>query len=118
MSSSIKFPFYLHFIFQADDNHYVPRAVLLDLEPKVIETIQESEYRNLFNPENMYVMFFSTISSYVPNENEGAGNNWGIGYSSTEKHSDDILDIITREAEDCDSFEVSSRFVNHIRALC
>ena len=39
---------------KADDNHYIPRAVLLDLEPKVIETIQESEYRNLFNPENMY----------------------------------------------------------------
>ena len=38
---------------QADDDHYIPRAVLLDLEPKVIETIQESDYRKLFNPENM-----------------------------------------------------------------
>ena len=44
------------FLQQADDNHYIPRAVLLDLEPKVIETIQNTEYRNLFNPENMLVV--------------------------------------------------------------
>lgn len=28
----------------------------------------------------------------------------------TDKYSDDIIDIITREAEDCDSFEVSNTF--------
>ena len=83
------------FFYQADDNHYIPRAILLDLEPKVIETIQESDYRHLFNPENIY----------VPKEGTGAGNNWGVGYSQSDKYSDDLLDIITREAEDCDNFE-------------
>lgn len=30
--------------FQADDEHYIPRAVLLDLEPRVINTIMNSPY--------------------------------------------------------------------------
>ena len=32
------------FFYQADDNHYIPRAVLLDLEPRVINTIMTSTY--------------------------------------------------------------------------
>lgn len=45
------------------------------------------------------------ISSFVPKEGGSAGNNWGVGYLEAEKCSDDLIDIITREAEDCDSFE-------------
>lgn len=30
--------------FQADDEHYIPRSVLLDLEPRVINTIMNSPY--------------------------------------------------------------------------
>jgi len=32
------------FLFQADDEHYIPRAVLLDLEPRVIHSIMSSPY--------------------------------------------------------------------------
>ena len=32
------------FFYQADDEHYIPRAVLLDLEPRVINTIMNSPY--------------------------------------------------------------------------
>lgn len=32
------------FKLQADDEHYIPRAVLLDLEPRVIQSIKNSEY--------------------------------------------------------------------------
>ncbi len=28
------------FFYQADDDHYIPRALLLDLEPRVINKIQ------------------------------------------------------------------------------
>ena len=52
------------FFYQADDEHYVPRALLLDLEPRVINTIQASAYRNLYNPENIF----------VSNNGGGAGN--------------------------------------------
>jgi tubulin gamma len=30
------------FFYQADDQHYIPRAVLLDLEPRVINTIMNT----------------------------------------------------------------------------
>ena len=48
------------------------------------------------------------ILSVVPKQEAGAGNNWGVGYSEASKYGEDILDVITREAEDCDSFEVAS----------
>ena len=41
------------FFYQADDEHYIPRSVLLDLEPRVINTIMNSEYKKLYNPENV-----------------------------------------------------------------
>jgi hypothetical protein len=72
---------------QADDEHYIPRAILIDLEPRVrterarrapdadgraaqvINAIRQSEYKNLYNPENVY----------VHPEGGGAGNNWAQG---------------------------------------
>ena len=65
-----------------------PRSVLLDLEPRVINTIMNSEYRwrwefmdrtkleynlfrKLYNPENVY----------LAKDGGGAGNNWACGYS-------------------------------------
>lgn len=35
---------YFYRLFQADDEHYIPRAILLDLEPRVINTIMNSPY--------------------------------------------------------------------------
>ena len=43
------------FFYQADDEHFVPRAILFDLEPRVISSIQKSDIRNLFNQENIFV---------------------------------------------------------------
>ncbi|GJW71394.1 tubulin gamma-1 chain, partial [Tanacetum coccineum] len=42
------------FFYQADDQHYIPRALLMDLEPRVINGIQTGEYRNLYNHENIF----------------------------------------------------------------
>ncbi|CAI5506655.1 unnamed protein product [Closterium sp. Naga37s-1] len=42
------------FFYQADDQHYIPRSVLLDLEPRVVKGIQAGEFRALFNAENVY----------------------------------------------------------------
>jgi len=57
------------FFYQADDEHYIPRALLIDLEPRVISSIQNGLYSNLYNPENFY----------VAKHGGGAGNNWGKG---------------------------------------
>ncbi len=43
------------YLSQADDQHYIPRAVLLDLEPRVIDGILKSPYKHLYNPENVYI---------------------------------------------------------------
>ncbi|KAL7751808.1 gamma-tubulin [Sorochytrium milnesiophthora] len=83
------------FFYQADDEHYIPRAILLDLEPRVINNILASPYANLYNPENIY----------LSSEGGGAGNNWGHGYHSGEKVYDDIIEMIDREADGSDSLE-------------
>lgn len=83
------------FFYQADDEHYIPRAVLLDLEPRVIDTITSSPYANLYNPENMY----------TSKHGGGAGNNWASGYSQAERLHEETFDIIDREADGSDSLE-------------
>eukprot|EP01026_Neomeris_dumetosa_P078539 TRINITY_DN85015_c0_g1_i7.p1 TRINITY_DN85015_c0_g1~~TRINITY_DN85015_c0_g1_i7.p1 ORF type:complete len:352 (+),score=9.82 TRINITY_DN85015_c0_g1_i7:372-1427(+) len=83
------------FFYQADDEKYTPRALLLDLEPRVTNCIQQSEFRSLFNPENIF----------VAKEGGGAGNNWGSGYTQAEKIDEILLEMIDREAEYCDSME-------------
>ncbi|XP_010167485.2 tubulin gamma-2 chain, partial [Antrostomus carolinensis] len=80
---------------KADDEHYIPRAVLLDLEPRVIHSILNSPYANLYNPENIY----------LSEHGGGAGNNWASGFSQGEKIHEDIFDIIDREADGSDSLE-------------
>lgn len=62
---------YYFMTYQADDEHYIPRAVLLDLEPRVINSIMNSTYSNLFNPENIY----------MSKHGGGAGNSWASGYT-------------------------------------
>lgn len=63
------------FFYQADDEHYIPRAILLDLEPRVINDIKRSEYAKLYNSENIY----------LSKDGGGAGNNWASGFNQVYK---------------------------------
>ncbi|RNA22102.1 tubulin gamma-1 chain, partial [Brachionus plicatilis] len=83
------------FFYQADDDHYIPRAVLLDLEPRVIQGIINSPYSKLYNTENIF----------MSKHGGGAGNNWASGYDQGDRLYEDILEIIDREAENSDSLE-------------
>lgn len=83
------------FFYQADDERYIPRACLIDLEPRVINAIQNSDIKNLFNPENV---FLSATGG-------GAGNNWASGYHQGEQFEDDLIDMIDREVGYSDSLE-------------
>ncbi|KAF8674057.1 Tubulin gamma chain [Rhizoctonia solani] len=83
------------FFYQADDEHYIPRAILVDLEPRVINTILSSPYRDLYNPENIF----------LSKEGGGAGNNWANGYASGERCYEEVMEMIDREAEGSDSLE-------------
>ncbi|EJT46343.1 tubulin gamma chain (Gamma tubulin) [Trichosporon asahii var. asahii CBS 2479] len=87
------------FFYQADDEHYIPRAILVDLEPRVINQIMASPFKDLYNPENVY----------VSEQGGGAGNNWAQGYCTVKEGIyEDILEMIDREADGSDSLEVSS----------
>ena len=57
---------------KADDDHYIPRACLIDLEPGVILRIQKGGFSRFYNPENIF----------IHKEGGGAGNNWTRGYKA------------------------------------
>ena len=83
------------FFYPADDGRYIPRSILIDLEPRVISGIQHSEYSNFYNPENIF----------LGKEGSGAGNNWAIGYSAGEDNYEEISDMVRREVEVADALE-------------
>jgi len=86
------------FFYQADDDHFIPRALLVDLEPRVLTAISTSEYRHLYNPENIYLDRSSGGG--------GAGNNWAAGYGKGETTAQEaLLDMLDREADGSDSLE-------------
>ena len=55
---------------EAGTNKYVPRAVLVDLEPGTMDSVRSSSLGALFRPDN-----------FVFGQN-GAGNNWAKGRAS------------------------------------
>jgi tubulin gamma len=108
------------FFYQADDEHYIPRAILVDLEPRVcdllhvsftnciylrclqvINNILTSPFANLYNPENIF----------VSKDGGGAGNNWAQGFAAGERIYEEVMEMIDREAEGSDSLEVCPRLL-------
>ncbi|BGP28158.1 gamma-tubulin [Rhodotorula toruloides] len=84
------------FFYQADDERYIPRAVMIDLEPRVLNRIKsESKYKNLYNPENFY----------SSPEGGGAGNNFARGHGYGDSTWNEISEMLEREAEGSDSLE-------------
>ncbi|KAF3809528.1 Tubulin beta-1 chain [Colletotrichum gloeosporioides] len=79
---------------EASNNKYVPRAVLVDLEPATMDAIRSGPLGNFFRPDNMV------------HGQSGAGNNWAKGhYTEGAELVDQVLDVVRREAETCDSLQ-------------
>ncbi|KAI8619508.1 putative tubulin beta chain [Chytriomyces sp. MP71] len=73
---------------------YVPRAILVDLEPGTMDAIRASSYGKLFRPDNFVF------------GQSGAGNNWAKGYyTEGAELIDQVMDIVRKEAESCDSLQ-------------
>ena len=83
------------FFSEADNEQYLPRAVLMDLEPRVVNTVMTSPYRDMFNPENVF----------LSKDGGGAGNNWASGFEQGEQHHEELMEIIDREADNSESLE-------------
>jgi len=71
---------------------WVPRAVLVDLEPGTMDVIKASAIGPLFKSDNMCF------------GNNGAGNNWAKGhYTEGAELVEEVLDKIRQEIEQCDA---------------
>mmetsp|Transcript_59532 Transcript_59532/g.94723 ORF Transcript_59532/g.94723 Transcript_59532/m.94723 type:complete len:711 (-) Transcript_59532:245-2377(-) len=73
---------------------YVPRSVLLDLEPGVIDSIRASPMGNLFAPE------------FMVHAVSGAGNNWAKGhYVAGAQIIDEAMDCVRKYVESCECLQ-------------
>jgi len=73
---------------------YVPRAVLVDLEPGTMDSVRSDPFGALFRPD-----------SFVFGQS-GAGNNWAKGhYTEGAELVDSVLDVVRKEAEGCDQLQ-------------
>ena len=73
---------------------YVPRSVMIDLEPTVIDEVRTGAYRQMFHPE------------YLISGKEDAANNFARGrYTVGRDISDLCLDKIRKIADSCTNFQ-------------
>jgi tubulin beta len=79
---------------EASGGRYVPRAVLMDLEPGTMDSVRAGPYGQLFRPDNFIF------------GQSGAGNNWAKGhYTEGAELIDSVLDVVRKEAEGCDCIQ-------------
>lgn len=79
---------------EATGGRYVPRAILMDLEPGTMDAVRAGPFGQLFRPDNF--VFGQT----------GAGNNWAKGhYTEGAELIDSVLDVVRKEAESCDCMQ-------------
>jgi len=79
---------------EANGGKYVPRAVLVDLEPGTMDAVRSSSFGQLFRPD-----------SFVFGQS-GAGNNWAKGhYTEGAELIDSVLEVVRKEAEGCDCLQ-------------
>ncbi|KAF8406573.1 hypothetical protein HHK36_008661 [Tetracentron sinense] len=86
---------------EASGGRYVPRAVLMDLEPGTMDSIRSGPYGQIFRPDNFVF------------GQSGAGNNWAKGhYTEGAELIDAVLDVVRKEAENCDCLQGRSALIS------
>ena len=79
---------------ESSSSRYVPRAVLLDLEPGTMDAVRAGPIGQIFRPDNFVF------------GQSGAGNNWAKGhYTEGAELIDSVLDVVRKEAESCDCLQ-------------
>ncbi|KAK0416879.1 hypothetical protein QR680_012732 [Steinernema hermaphroditum] len=78
------------FFSETGTGRYVPRAIMVDLEPTVVDEVRTGTYRQLFHPEQLIT------------GKEDAANNYARGHYTIGKELiDPVLDRIRRMSENC-----------------
>ncbi|XP_044529713.1 tubulin beta chain isoform X6 [Gracilinanus agilis] len=76
---------------EATGGKYVPRAILVDLEPGTMDSVRSGPFGQIFRPDNFVF------------GQSGAGNNWAKGhYTEGAELVDSVLDVVRKEAESLD----------------
>jgi|UPI000221CCAB tubulin beta len=79
---------------EASGGRFVPRAVLMDLEPGTMDSLRSGPFGQIFRPDNFVF------------GQSGAGNNWAKGhYTEGAELIDSVLDVVRKEAENCDCLQ-------------
>merc|ERR1711988_194286 len=79
---------------EASGGRYVPRAILMDLEPGTMDSVRSSPYGQIFRPDNFVF------------GQSGAGNSFAKGYyTEGAELVDSALDVVRKEAEGCDQLQ-------------
>jgi tubulin beta len=74
--------------------NYVPRSILVDLEPGTLDSARSGSFGKLFRPDNF-------VGGYA-----GAGNNWAKGhYTEGAELVDNVMDVLRNEAEACECLQ-------------
>merc|ERR1711871_1681127 len=73
---------------EATGGRYVPRAILMDLEPGTMDSVRAGPFGQLFRPDNFVF------------GQSGAGNNWAKGhYTEGAELVDSVLDVARKESD-------------------
>ncbi|OWF49201.1 tubulin beta chain-like [Mizuhopecten yessoensis] len=82
------------FFDESEHGRYMPRSVLVDLEPGTMDAIRSGPYGQIFHPDN-----------FVFGQN-GSGNNWAKGfYTEGAELVEQVLEVVRKEAEGCDRLQ-------------
>lgn len=85
---------YSTFFCETSAGKHVPRALMVDLEPTVIDEIRTGSYRHLFHPEQLIT------------GKEDAANNYARGHYTVGKEIvDTVLDRIRKLADQCSGLQ-------------
>lgn len=120
---------------EATGGRYVPRAILMDLEPGTMDSVRAGPFGQLFRPDNFVfgqtgaltvlgvkgcdlqidgrVLLLDNPNLLLPPTLlpllalfTGAGNNWAKGhYTEGAELIDSVLDVVRKEAESCDCMQ-------------
>ena len=114
------------FFYQADDEHYIPRALLFDLEPRVINgsatipppqtqpaTCPCAECGRVFSHSEAscriqsgdFKNLYNPENFWMSPDGGGAGNNWASGYQQANDKEEELMEMVDREADGSDSLE-------------
>uniref|UniRef100_A0A8D3DJ09 Tubulin, beta 5 n=1 Tax=Scophthalmus maximus TaxID=52904 RepID=A0A8D3DJ09_SCOMX len=88
---------------EATGGKYVPRAILVDLEPGTMDSVRSGPFGQIFRPDNFVF------------GQSGAGNNWAKGhYTEGAELVDSVLDVVRKESESCDCLQAIQELFKRI----